>query len=143
MYKQPAGEGLETRKIRILIAEDNVINQRVALGLLHKIGAAADAVANGNEALKALETVRYDLVFMDCQMPELDGYETTELIRNKSSSVLDHNIPIIAMTAHTMQGDREKCIAAGMNDYIPKPITLDALAACLKKWIPSLPDINR
>jgi len=141
------------RKERILIAEDNITNQQVALGLLKKLGVRADAVANGAEALKALETLPYDLVLMDVQMPEMDGFEATKRIRNyelgimnkaqtddSSSSFVIRNssfvIPIIAMTAHAMQGDRERCIQAGMNDYITKPVSLQALAEVLDKWLP-------
>jgi CheY-like chemotaxis protein/HPt (histidine-containing phosphotransfer) domain-containing protein len=108
----------------------------VALGIINKLGLSADAVANGNEAIKSLETTPYDLVLMDVQMPEMDGYEASTMIRNPSSFVLNHQIPIIAMTANAMQGDRDKCIAAGMNDYIPKPVTPAVLAEAFEKWLP-------
>jgi signal transduction histidine kinase/CheY-like chemotaxis protein/HPt (histidine-containing phosphotransfer) domain-containing protein len=122
-------------KIRILIAEDNITNQKVALGILKKLGIPADAVTNGLEALKALESIHYDLILMDCQMPEMDGYETTKQIRNPESSVRNQNIPIIAMTANAMQGDRQKCLAAGMDDYIAKPVDPLKLAGMLDKWL--------
>ena len=120
---------------RILVAEDNPTNQQVALGILKKLGLQADAVANGAEVLTAVKTIHYDLIFMDIQMPEIDGLEATKQIRNPQSDVKNHHIPIIAMTAHTMQGDCEKCLNAGMNDYIPKPVSPEAIVKSLKKWL--------
>ena len=125
------------RRARILIAEDNVVNQLVALKILEKYGFASDAVADGSEALKALELIPYDLVLMDCHMPEMDGYEATRAIRNIDSNVRNHDIPIIAMTANALKGDREKCIAAGMNDYIAKPVNQTDIINLLNKWLPS------
>jgi len=122
-------------KARILLAEDNRINQQVALGILKKLGLAADAVADGQEVLHALEMIPYDLVLMDVQMPVMGGYETTLNIRDPGSPVLDHHIPVIAMTANTMAGDREKCLEAGMNGYVPKPVDPLTLAAELEKWL--------
>ena len=122
--------------VRILLAEDNTTNQMVALAILKKLGLHADAVANGKEVIKALEIIPYDLILMDAQMPDMDGYEATMLIRDPQSGVANHNIPIIAMTANAMQGDREKCIAAGMNDYVSKPITPETLVKALEKWLP-------
>jgi CheY-like chemotaxis protein/HPt (histidine-containing phosphotransfer) domain-containing protein len=124
------------RKARILLAEDNSVNQKVAVGILKKFGLRADAVADGAEALQALETIPYDLVLMDVQMPVLDGLEATRQIRNLQSKVRHHDIPIIAMTAHAMQGDRERCIEAGMNDYVSKPVSPPALAEVLARWLP-------
>ncbi len=123
-------------KMRILLAEDNITNQQVALHILKKLGLRGDAVANGAEAVKALETIPYDLVLMDVQMPEMDGMEATHRIRDPQSEVRNHDIPIIAMTAHTMQGDREKCLEAGMNDYLSKPVDPQVLAEMLEKWLP-------
>jgi PAS domain S-box-containing protein len=120
---------------RILLVEDNITNQQVALSMLKKLGLKADAVANGAEAVKTLEYIPYDLILMDVQMPVMDGFEATRFIRDPTSAVLNHAIPIIAMTAHAMQGDREKCFASGMNDYITKPITPSALVDALKKWL--------
>jgi CheY-like chemotaxis protein len=123
------------RKIRILIAEDNTINQKLALRLIDKLGYHADAVANGREALRALEMIPYDLVLMDVQMPEMDGLEATRVIRDPQSSVLNHRVPIIAMTAYAMTGDRELCLDAGMNDYVSKPIHPQKLLEAVEKQI--------
>ncbi len=127
--------------VRILLAEDNITNQQVAKGILKKLGfLRVDLVADGAEAVSALEDLPYDLVLMDCHMPEMDGYEATRKIRNPASTVMNHNIPIIAMTANAMQGDREKCLEAGMNDYVSKPVSPKALADALEKWLPKDPD---
>ncbi|MEI6702313.1 MAG: response regulator, partial [Deltaproteobacteria bacterium] len=120
--------------VRILLAEDNITNQQVAMGILKNLGLRVDPAANGAEAVKALETIPYDLVLMDMMMPEMDGLEATLHIRSPASAVLNHRIPIIAMTANAMQGDREKCLEAGMNDYVSKPISPHALAEALDKW---------
>jgi PAS domain S-box-containing protein len=124
------------RKARILLAEDNITNQQVALGILKKLGLRADVVANGAEACKALETMPYDLVLMDVQMPVMDGLEATRQIRNSQSAIHNCEIPIIAMTAHAMQGNRERCLEVGMNDYVTKPVSPRALAEALDKWLP-------
>ena len=120
---------------RILLVEDIVTNQLVAIAMLKKLGLHADAVSNGKEALLALESTPYDLVLMDLQMPEMDGYETTRQIRQPHSIARNHEIPIIAMTAHAMQSDREHCLEAGMNDFLSKPILLSVLAKVLGKWL--------
>jgi len=112
---------------RILLAEDNTVNQQVALGILSQLGLHADAVADGSEAVRALEMLPYDLVLMDVQMPVMDGLEATREIRSPHSAVLNRAIPIIAMTAHAMKGDREKCLDAGMNDYVTKPRMMESL----------------
>jgi CheY-like chemotaxis protein len=121
---------------RILVAEDNIVNQEVALGILHKLGLRAEAVGDGAEVVEVLKTVPYDLVLMDVQMPEMDGLEATHIIRDPQSPVLDHQIPIIAMTAHAMLGDRDYCLEAGMNDYISKPVSPHALIEALNTWLP-------
>ena len=121
---------------RVLVAEDNVVNQEVALGILRKLGLRAEAVADGAEAIEALKTLPYDLVLMDVQMPEMDGLEATRIIREPHSPVLDHRIPIIAMTAHAMQGDRERCLEAGMNDFVSKPVSPQALIEAMNTWLP-------
>jgi CheY-like chemotaxis protein len=123
------------KKIRILLAEDNTVNRKLALHLLEKFGFQADAVANGQEAVQALSMAPYDLVLMDVQMPEMDGLEATRVIRDPASTVRDHAVPIIAMTAHAMIGDRENCLKAGMDDYVPKPIQPEQLFAAIHRQV--------
>ena len=122
-------------KIRILVAEDNPANQKVAQAMLRKIGLLADVVANGKEAIDVLQILPYDLILMDCQMPEMDGFEATRAIRRNGSKVIDPHIPVIAMTASNMQGHRERCIQAGMNDFIAKPFQKRELAEVLARWL--------
>lgn len=125
------------KKAHLLLAEDNIINQQVITGMLRNIGYIhVDVVADGVEALEALKHTHYNLVLMDVQMPEVDGLEATRRIRKKYSSVLDHEVPIIALTAHALEKDRERCLAAGMNDYIAKPVSPESLTATLEKYLP-------
>ena len=118
--------------LRILLAEDNVTNQQVAVGRLHKMGHRVDVVANGLEAVEAVRLTPYDLVLMDVQMPEMDGYQATAAIRTLPGAKA--RIPIIAMTANAMAEDRDRCLAAGMDDYIPKPIRQRQLTEVLGRW---------
>jgi CheY-like chemotaxis protein len=124
-----------TQAHRILLVEDNETNQKLALHLLSRFGFDTDAVNNGREALVRLATVAYDLVLMDIQMPVMDGLEATVAIRNPDSEVLNHNVPIIAMTAYAMKGDREKCLRSGMNDYISKPVNPKLLLETIERFI--------
>jgi CheY-like chemotaxis protein len=119
---------------RVLVAEDNPVNQRVAVRMLEHLGVQADVASNGHEAVERVTRQSYALVLMDCQMPELDGFEATAQIR--ASEGTGRRTPIIAMTASAMQGDRERCLEAGMDDYVSKPVHLDDLRAILASWLP-------
>ncbi|MEN6438449.1 MAG: PAS domain S-box protein [Syntrophobacter sp.] len=130
-----ANVAAEKNPARILIVDDNSTNQIVALSILKKFGYRADAVGNGREAIVSLRNIPYDLVLMDCQMPEMDGFEATRRIRSGESGERNQRIPVIAMTASAMKGDREKCIDAGMNHYISKPVNPFAVAGTLEKYL--------
>ncbi len=121
--------------IKILLVEDDFISQKVILSIIQRLGYSADIVSNGRDAVKALEQTAYDLVLMDCQMPEMNGYEATEEIRNPDSKVLDHRVPVIALTGHAMDGDMEKFTNAGMDDFLPKPVKPGELSDRVEKWI--------
>jgi len=126
------------RGARVLVVEDNVVNQKVAVRLLQKFGYRADVVDDGQEALKALETIPYDAVLMDCQMPGMDGYEATRRIRateREAHAVSPCHIPIIAMTAHALKGDHQKCLDVGMDDFVAKPVNPRKLAEALARWL--------
>jgi CheY-like chemotaxis protein len=115
----------------VLVVEDNAANLKVAVRMVERLGYRADMAGNGLEAVKALAHLDYDAVLMDCQMPEMDGYEATRQIRRQEH----RRTPIIAMTASAMAGDRERCLAAGMDDYVSKPIKMHVVAAVLERWL--------
>jgi CheY-like chemotaxis protein/HPt (histidine-containing phosphotransfer) domain-containing protein len=121
------------RPLRVLVVEDNVVNQRVTTLMLKELGCHVDLAANGREAVEMIELLPFDMVFMDCEMPEMDGFEATREIRRFQG---DKHLPIIAMTAYALQGDRERCLAAGMDDYFSKPVKLEDFQAALERWGP-------
>lgn len=127
---------LRAPRARVLLAEDNPVNQEVATAMLELLGCEVHAVENGMLALMAAEESTYDLILMDCQMPELDGYRTTERIRRREIELGKARIPILALTANAMSGDRSRCFAAGMDDFLSKPFTREQLAELMQKWIP-------
>ena len=154
----PEAAPLEGHKIRVLLAEDNAVNQKVAVRMLEKLGCRIDVAHNGKEAVAAVAKIPYDLIFMDCQMPEMDGFEATQAIREREASNVERDtsnvssgpfdvsrstfpaarrLPIIAMTANAMQDDRERCLEAGMDDYVTKPVKTDELKRVLAAWAPA------
>jgi CheY-like chemotaxis protein len=124
---------------RLLLVEDNFVNQRVALYMLAKLGYRVDVAKNGREAIDRLRKSRYDLVLMDCHMPEMDGFEAAQFIRDRSSAVLDHDVPIVAMTANAFSDDRTRSLDSGMNDFLSKPVYQTTLSAMLDKWLTAEP----
>ena len=133
--KAATPEALSAERVRVLVAEDNPVNQKLAIRMLEKFNLSVDVAANGREVIDLLGKASYDLVFMDCHMPEMDGYEATVSIRQAEKASGKH-LSIVAMTANAMQGDREKCLSAGMDDYITKPIRREAIQEMLQKWTP-------
>lgn len=133
---RPRSAGKTDRKVhaRVLVADDNTTNQKVARLMLENLGCRVDVAANGHEAVEMLALLPYDVVFMDCEMPEMDGYEATAEIRRRHADA--RHVPVVAMTAKAIQGDRDRCLEAGMDDYISKPVQLEDLEAALARWIP-------
>lgn len=123
---------------RLLLAEDNLVNQEVALGLIEPFGVTIDVVEDGRAAIDAWEKNDYDLIFMDCQMPILDGYQATQQIRQLESAQQRSHTTIVALTANALQGDREQCIEVGMDDYLSKPYSVWQLREVLKRWLPQV-----
>jgi signal transduction histidine kinase/ActR/RegA family two-component response regulator len=132
---EPATAPEAAPAVRLLLVEDNFVNQRVAVYMLNKLGHQVEVASNGREALAKLGKTNYDLVLMDCQMPEMDGFEATRVIRDRNSAVLDHDVPVIAMTANAFPEDRTRALAAGMNDFLTKPVDRAMLATTLGKWL--------
>jgi two-component system, sensor histidine kinase and response regulator len=130
---QPAGRGSYVG--HVLVAEDNITNQKVARLMLERLGCKVDMVADGQEAIDAVRRGRYDLVLMDCQMPDVDGYAATQTIR-KHETASGRHTPIVALTANALEGDQERCLACGMDGYMPKPIRGEALSAVIARWLP-------
>ncbi|GIV15299.1 MAG: hypothetical protein KatS3mg022_0734 [Armatimonadota bacterium] len=124
-----------TSGVRVLLVEDNEVNRKLALRMLQRLGCSVEIATNGREAVEMIADRAYDIVFMDIQMPEMDGIEATHLIRERERRTGNH-LPIIAMTAHAMEGDRERCLSAGMDDYLSKPVKIDLLAQMVEKWSP-------
>src|SRR5262249_26788420 len=129
----PAAQTSDEHQPRVLVAEDNPVNQIIVVRLLEKAGLKADVVANGSQAVAANTTTAYDLILMDCQMPEMDGFEATAEIRRMEGD--QRHTTICALTAHAMAGDRERCLEAGMDDYISKPLTAGVLHNKIAHWI--------
>jgi len=129
--QNPAAVTPDYREASVLLVEDNAVNRKVALGILRRFGIKAAVASDGVEACAAIAAQRFDLILMDCQMPRMDGFEATASIRQRERESGNSRVPIVAMTANAMQGDREQCIAAGMDDYLTKPVKIDALAATL------------
>lgn len=128
------------RSLRVLVAEDNPVNQRVAMGLISRLGHTVTLSGDGAAAVEAARDGDFDLIFMDIHMPVMDGREATQHIRALPNGKGD--IPIIAMTAKALSGDREDCLSAGMDDYLSKPVHRDVLAACLARWASGRPKLN-
>ena len=125
-----------TKKYNILLVEDNEINRKVVLAIFKKYpNISIEEAFDGLMAIEKLKTKNYDLVFMDMQMPKMDGITSTLIIRDSSSQVKNHDIPIVAMTANVMENDREKCLKAGMNDFLTKPVTRKPIETALSKWL--------
>lgn len=136
----PNTSSVRTDSTPILLAEDNPVNQQVCMAMLENLGyCRIDVVSNGREALEALRHTSYELVLLDCQMPELDGYETVRQMRKNESEGRRSRTPVIALTAHAMEGAMEECLAAGMDDYLSKPFTLHQIHGVLDRWLRKTP----
>lgn len=125
----------EPSKLKVLLVDDDIMNRRIVVNMVDRMGHIADAVESGKEALSRLVEEHYDLVLMDCQMPELNGFETTALIRCPSSNIMNPGVPIVALTADTMTSTKAACIGAGMNDYLAKPVQMRQLEEMFTRWL--------
>jgi len=141
-YANIVNSSAPAHQFHLLLVEDNSVNQKIAIRLLAKMGCAVDVANNGQEAVDILTTKSYDLVLMDCQMPIMDGFETTRTVRKYEMETSKNRTPIIAMTANAMQGDKARCLDAGMDDYVSKPINTTLFQAALKKWLPKISVVN-
>ena len=130
--KAPVPATASSPGCRVLLAEDNAVNQRVAVRMLERLGCRVDVAGNGLEAIDLSGRLPYDIIFLDCQMPELDGYGAARAIRKREAG--GPRVPIIALTANAMDGDREECLAAGMDDYLSKPVVMASLASALQRY---------
>ena len=136
-YKKDKVEKKNTDRsqVKILVVEDNRTNQFLCMSILKKLGYSADLSENGEECIKHLRETNYDIVLMDCQMPEMDGFEATRFIRSGTAGVINSDVPVIALTAHAMEGDRELCLDSGMNDYLSKPFRINEIEEMITRWI--------
>ena len=136
-YKKDKVEKKNTERsqVKILVVEDNRTNQFLCMSILKKLGYSADLSENGEECIKYLRETNYDIVLMDCQMPEMDGFEATRFIRSGTAGVINSDVPVIALTAHAMEGDRELCLDSGMNDYLSKPFRINEIEEMITRWI--------
>ena len=141
--EQGGATAATSRLCRVLVVDDGPLNQQVALIMLEQLGCKADAVSSGAEALAALEMIPYGLVLMDCQMPEMDGYDATEEIRRRAELDDGHSPIVVAMTADARAENRDRCLASGMNDYLPKPVTIEALEDMIRKWGKDVDDVDQ
>ncbi|NNC74782.1 MAG: response regulator, partial [Acidimicrobiia bacterium] len=131
---QPRERAGDLKGVRVLVVDDSAVNQRITFLMLDRLGCRVDTAANGLEAIEAVRAVPYDIVLMDVQMPTMDGLEATRQIRSAERS--GEHIPIVAMTAFAMRGDRERCLEAGMDDYLAKPVSPEDLEVKMTKWAP-------
>ena len=138
LTSDPDAPQAQVARLKLLLAEDSAVNQKVALHQLKTLGYTADVAANGQEVLSLMESIHYDIVLMDCQMPLLDGYDTTRIIRSMEATLEQQHTVIIAMTANAMKEDRDHCLEAGMDDYLSKPVRKEELAVKLAQWSQSL-----
>jgi len=137
---QTREERLRRKQFRLMLVEDNEVNQLVTRGMLSKLGYQVKTVSNGETALALLDQENFDLILMDCMMPEMDGFEVTRQLRAWEKQNDGQRTPVVAITANTAEGVQARCLAAGMDDFLAKPVHLDALETVLRRWLPAEPD---